>query len=546
LDRIAPLVVLKARLMFRVGKGVGPIIVWTLWLVGFIGPLALGAAALTFTGFFTQDGAGRRELLNLVLFGVWAFWLIFPLIGFSLNQSYDLTKLFIYPISRMTIFVGNTLACFLDPTLLIVLPTFAIITYFYSTTPLAVAVTALALLLFLAHTLALSQTLLWALLNILRSRRTRDWALLLVPLVALAMYLAPNLYVNAASGADPFKTLLGWGPSRYLFFAPSGVTAHAIEAAARGRWPEALAHIGALIAYLIAALGAGAFVLGRLHGGEIGAYPVAPAAGERATEAGLLARLATTPPAALAVKEWRYYWREPRYRSMFVAPLFPLIFVIGGSLARGHGAGLGFSPTAGVLFVAVLALFGFGSLFQNVFGIDREGLRLLFVTPCPRAHLLIGKNVAAVSVAWLGSAVAVVIAGIVLHGPYLAVMCVPFLLALAVVLAATGNVVSIHFPIRIARRGENPFASSSGRGCINALIGTLAFQVSLLVGAPVVAAAALPVILHAPLAYAFCVPSALVYSLLLYVAVLKLYSAPALERREMDILEECLAGEPVG
>jgi len=545
LDRVGPLVALKLRLMLRMGKGAWPVVAWVLWLLAFVLPLGFLGVAFTSVGFWTLDITGDRELLHFTLFAVWIFWLLFPLIGFSLNQSYDLTKLFIYPVSRATIFLGATLACFLDPSLLIVLPTFAVIAYFYSTSIAAVAITIVALVVFLAQTLALSQAILWALLNVLRSRRARDWAMLLAPLIALSAYLAPNLYLRAATPRDPYTMLLAWAPSSYLHFTPAGVAARAIEAAASAHWTRCAAYLGASVGYLLAALGAGTVVLSRLHSGESGASRARERAREPAREFTPLQRLATTPLAALAVKEARYYWREPRYRSLFIGPVFPLIFVVGGSLSRSHG-GPGLSPPIAILFVAVLALFGFSSLFQNVFGIDREGLRLLFVTPCPRSDILVGKNIAAIGVAWAASALAVLVAGFILHNPCLAATCIPFLLAAAIVLAAIGNVVSIHFPIRIARRGENPFASSSSRGCVNGLIGTLAFQVALLVAVPVVIAAAAPIVLRNPLAHAFCVPLALLYALAVYVGVLRFYSAPALERREMDILEECLAGEPVG
>jgi len=538
-------VALKLRLMFRMGRGAWPVVAWIVWLIAFVVPLGSLGLAFASMGFWTLDAAGDRELLHFTLFGVWIFWLLFPLVGFSLNQSYDLTKLFIYPVSRATIFIGTTLACFLDPSLLIVLPAFAAIAFFYSASVTAVAVTVVALVVFLAHTLALSQAILWGLLNVLRSRRARDWAMLLAPLIAVSAYLAPNLYLRGAAQHDPYAALLAWGPSRYLCFTPAGVTARAIEAAASPHWAQCAAYLGASVGYLLAALAAGTAVLGRLHSGEIGASRAPERTRAPARELSPLQRLATTPVAALAIKEARYYWREPRYKSLLIAPIFPLIFVLGGSLSRSHG-GPALSPPAAILFVAVLALFGFSSLFQNAFGIDREGLRLLFVTPCPRSEILVGKNLAAVAVAWVASTLAVLVAGFLLQNPSLAATYIPFLLAAAIVLAAMGNVVSIHFPIRIARRGENPFASSSSRGCLNGLISTLAFQVALLVAVPIAIAAATPLLLRNPLAYAFCVPLALVYALAVYLGVLKLYSAPALERREMDILEECLAGEPVG
>lgn len=531
---------LKVRLALRQGRGAAQIVGIVLMILFFIIPVGLAGGALSYVAFEGLDGQGDREALHLLLAGIWLFWLVFPLVGFSLNQSYDLTRLFIYPLRRITIFVGNVLGCLVDPTLLIVVPAFLVVARFYSATPVEVAVTALALLLFLAHTIALSQAVLWALLNVLRSRRVRDWAVLLAPLVGVAIYLAPHLLLPSSAGPNVLQTVVAWRLSRYLHFTPIGTAAGAIEMSARARWWLAAAYLGGSAAYLAAALALGAFVLARLHSGEIGLSPAPDRAKAVSGQPPILQRLATTPLAALAIKELRYYWREPRYKSTFVAPIFPLIFVVGNALIR---QGLG--PVHGVTLTAAFVLFGFSSLFQNAFGVDREGLRLLFASPCPRQDILVGKNIAPVAIVWITSSATAAIAGFILGDPYLAGMYVPFILAAAIVLAAVGNVLSILFPVRLARRGENPFTSSPGRGCLSAFTSSLLFMVALnVVSVPIYIAAAAPLLLRAPVAYVVAVPVALLYAFGVYIAILKGYSGPALARREMDILEECLAGEP--
>jgi ABC-2 type transport system permease protein len=540
LDRLIAIVFLKVRLALRQGRGGMQVVGLVLMVLFFIIPVGLAGGALSVVAFESLDAAGDREALHLLLTAIWLFWLIFPLVGFSLNQSYDLTRLFIYPLRRVTIFVGNVIGCFLDPTLLVVVPAFIAVAYFHSATSATGALIVLALALFLAHTIALSQAVLWALLNVLRSRRVRDWAILLAPLVAVAIYMAPHLLLPSTSGPDILQTVVQWRLSRYLRFTPMGVTAEAIGMAARARWWYSAGYLAASTAYLAAALALGAYVLGRLHSGEIGASPAREASRADSGRRPLLQRLATTPLAALAIKEIRYYWREPRYKSTFIAPIFPLIFIVGNAIIR---RGLG--PVHGVTLAAAFVLFGFSSLFQNVFGVDREGLRLLFATPCPREDILIGKNIAPVFVAWITSSVTAAIAGFILGDPYLAGAYVPFILATVIVFAAVGNVVSILFPVRLARRGENPFTSSPGRGCLSALTSSLTFLVALnIISVPIFIAAAVPLVIRMPAAYVVSVPAALVYAVGVYVAVLKGYSAHALASREMDILEECLTGEP--
>jgi len=183
-------------------------------------------------------------------------------------------------------------------------------------------------------------------------------------------------------------------------------------------------------------------------------------------------------------------------------------------------------------------------LFQNIFGVDREGLRLLFVTPCDREDILIGKNIAAVAVATLTSAVAVFAVGSILRDAPLAAICAAFTFPFALILSSVGNVVSIHFPQRLARRGENPFTTSSGAGCLVALARMGGLMVGWLVALPVFAGAALPTLLHRPAAYGFSVPLAVLYAAAVYTCALRFYSVDALARNETKILEECLTGEP--
>jgi len=285
-------------------------------------------------------------------------------------------------------------------------------------------------------------------------------------------------------------------------------------------------------------------VLGKLHAGEIGTGLTKKKRAGDATKEPLLQRLATTPLTAMAAKEIRYFWREPRHKLLFLAPVFPLIFIIAGTFT-GPGIRHPFSnPTAAVAFTASMCLMNFSQLFQNVFGIDREGLRLLFTSPCNREEILLGKNVAGILVAVFTTSAATIVAGFITHAPHIAVLSLPIVVAGAIIFAAFGNLVSIYFPMRVARRTENPFASSSGRGCMVGLISLASFFVTGIAASPIIAGVVLPGVLRAPWAYVLTVPGSLVYALGIYLLLLKKVASPALMAREPIILEECLTSEP--
>ncbi|MBM3499839.1 MAG: hypothetical protein FJX74_14355, partial [Armatimonadetes bacterium] len=108
-SQIAPIIRLKLRLALRQGRGPWAVVGLILMLVFFVLPFGAGLAAFAGVGLETLGRNEPGEFLCLLLTGVGVFWVLFPLVGFSLNQSYDLTRLFIYPLHRRTIFIANLL-----------------------------------------------------------------------------------------------------------------------------------------------------------------------------------------------------------------------------------------------------------------------------------------------------------------------------------------------------------------------------------------------------------------------------------------------------
>ncbi|HJN18540.1 MAG TPA: hypothetical protein QGH10_23770, partial [Armatimonadota bacterium] len=318
MDRVAPIILLRLRLAFRGSRSAGQGAGTFLLLFFFIIPLGVCGGAFASSGLNQLSGEQRADWLHMLLANAWLFWLSFPIFGFSLNQSCDLTKLFIYPVRRTTIFLANALGCVVDPTTFIIIPAFAVIAYHHATSAPAGVVAVLALALFMIHTIALSQAFLWALLSILRSRRMSDWAVLLAPLAGVILYFIP---IAIVSRGDLFEILVRWRPSDYIGFTPPGVAARAIAAAEHGQWLPAALYLAACLAYAAIAVALGAWVLARLHGGEVGRSLAKSRPRTRAARVPLLERLATTPLRAMAVKEARYYWRDTHHRLMFILPL---------------------------------------------------------------------------------------------------------------------------------------------------------------------------------------------------------------------------------
>src|SRR5436305_7787730 len=106
------------------------------------------------------------------------------------------------PLSVRQIFTGAILGSFLDFPLLFVLPTLAAIVFGFSTGVLALAAIIIPLVLFMFHTLSLSQGLILASAGILRSRRFRDIAMLVIPLFWIGYYVATQTLSRNALQVD--------------------------------------------------------------------------------------------------------------------------------------------------------------------------------------------------------------------------------------------------------------------------------------------------------------------------------------------------------
>ena len=197
----------------------------------------------------TDDPSQSYAVARDALAVIYLLWVMTPLLGFQLNESYDLTRLFVYPISPTRLFTGSLLGGLMDRPVLLLLPVLGVLLALFSPTPLAFVFSLLLLLLFLLHTLALGQALMLALIGFLRSRRFRDVTIVLFPLLGMGYYLGQRLlFQQMERGQLTIPSLLdapGWrvrrggcrraGP-RGAWTRPRGAST-ARPASPSSRWP---------------------------------------------------------------------------------------------------------------------------------------------------------------------------------------------------------------------------------------------------------------------------------------------------------------------
>lgn len=509
--------------------------------------------------------SNARAVARDALAVIYLLWVATPLLGFQLNESYDLTKLFVYPVSATRIFAGSLLGGLLDRAVLLVLPVLGVLLALFSPTPGAFLLCLLLLVLFLLHTLALGQALMLLLIGFLRSRRFRDATIVLFPLIGMGYYLGQRLlFRQIERGALPIPTLLdapGW---RALGWLPPGWAAGGLDAAARGQYGPALLAllalglIGALTVWVATA------TLQTLYVGDAGPLPGSNAGGNKrggkretpgrsagpAVGHSALAGHLPDDVAAIVQKEWTYFQREPQYKALAVNTIYTLVILGVGVMTPFLGHGGPQLPGDGLLLgVAGVLLLSLLPLLFNIWAGEGAAITVLFSLPTPRRALLLGKNLAHGTLL-LGVCALGLIAAAMLSKQWAALPEAGawVLLAAPVVLAA-GNLVSIRFPHRMLVRGQRwqrggvATAGDGGSGCAYAFLYLLAYGATFLALLPVLAAILLPN--HwgiSGLWYALSLPLAAVYSGALYLILLR-QAEVWLLAREPEIMQRIVPGE---
>ncbi len=547
---------LKWKLMLRgyrrnLSSVIGAVLAVSIFL-----PIAIGAAFVIGLGFDRLSSEWRPHLLRGVLLAIYLWWLVVPLLGYALNESYDLTKLFVYPLSVRQIFTGAILGSFLDFPLLFVLPTLFAVLIAFSKGVLGLAAVAIPLGLFLFHTFSLSQGIILASAGILRSRRFRDLAMLIIPIFWIGYYVATQSFSRGAVSIDWSKYLHSntWTLVNYL---PSGLAARAIEAAGEGSYLNSLGYLLALSAITAGTVYLAGWVIRKVFEGETFGFAARkpPSTGvtetKRPSAAGpdtgakqgstLLAHLPSAIQ-AVADKEFKYLVRDPYFRMtlmnlgyMLVVAVFMFIRPAGRSTFESYGPAMAWGASGMVLLSEM-------QMVCNIFGTEGGAASILFQFPASRRQIIMGKNLAFFTALSAVNVVFMLVIGslagaLAMFGPLFLWMT----LSLAVFIAI-GNIVSIRFPLRIVMKGWRVKQQAAGRSCGFGFlyIGFFLAATGLLV--PILIALLLPSFFIAGIWFALTVPIAIGYAVLLYYFSLRM-GEPMLMGREIEMMEKLSAEE---
>ncbi len=471
------------------------------------------------TGFFLLAAPGLADEPTYALMAA-AFgggllvlgWLLLPLVFFGVDETLDPARFALLPLSRRTLVTGLFAAALVSvPAVAALIATGGLVlTSGLLGGAVAALVAAVGVVAGLLLCVAASRAMTSAFATMLRSRRVRDLAAVLLAVLAALLGPLQIVVLAAVQQADwdrltGVARVVGWTP----FGAPWTV---GIDVAEGRAWavPVKLLitalTIGALLWWwsrslesaMVGAAGGGRI---RARGGEVkagdgAAGAVSGAVGQLFPKAVGWARRDRF--GALVARECRYWWRDARRRAnlitIAVVGIFVPVMVNFGGASFSTGEGMEFAtPDSSPVLVSISMVF-VGLLasvtLANQFGFDGSAYAANVVAGIP-GRLELRARMAAFSVYVLPMLAVVAVAlGVLLGRPaWLGVMAGSLLASYGAGLAISAFV-SVLGAYSLPET-SNPFAMNSGAGVAKSFLTLLSMLGTAVASVPMVVAAAL-------------------------------------------------------
>jgi ABC-2 type transport system permease protein len=475
---------MRGKLMLRQfsrekGRIIGAIII-----VVVFGPMIVAAAIGSAIGYSDLEGQWPTALFGGIMVALWFLWLGFPIIATSINESADITRLLVFPISRRDLILSTLLGTLFDYPTYLMLPLFVAAFIGFGFT-VAFPVVILAILLCYGHMVLIGQFISVTIGGILQSRRFRDVAIIFFSLLGSSCYFIniafqsgmERLMDSLSPGQeDAFgESLANFQPLNILQWFPTGAPARAVEQALTGSWLTALLWLGYSAVLLVGLTWIWFQLMNRLATGGgflIGGRPQVekekPA--NRKRNGRSLLNLLPDDLAALVGKELRSAWRIPQRRVGLIQGLLLPVFMLGPFLASADfSGGISSFPSWFGLTMPLYALFLFWSTSQNMLAWEGRGLPALLLTPQPRWRLFLAKGMVFLLISGIpylivgGVAMALLRSWVTVYGVLTG-------LGMGIASLAVTAVASVLFPIPInleAKRTRGAFQSGGNfkTGC---------------------------------------------------------------------------------
>ncbi|MCZ7440741.1 ABC transporter permease [Micromonospora sp. WMMC241] len=431
-------------------------------------------------------------------------WLLLPLVFFGVDETLDPARFALLPLSRRTLVTGLFAAALVSvPAVAVMLAvTGLVVTAAALGGWSAALVGAVGVVVGVLVCVAGARAVTSAFATMLRSRRVRDLAAVLLAVLAALLGPLQLLVLGAVQNADWDRLT---GVARVVGWTPFGAPWTAGVDMAQGRAGAAVVKL--LIS--VATLGVLLFWWSRsLESAMVGAVSAGPAKAPRGTLGGAIAQLFPRAVGwarrdrfgALVARECRYWWRDARRRAnlitVAVIGVFVPVMVNLGGVSFGTGGGTSFGESAAdpspvlvsisMVFVGVLA----SLTLANQFGFDGSAYAANVVAGVPgRVELRARMAAFSLYVVPILLVISVVVAVVLGRPEWLGVMA-------GGLFAAYGCGLAINVFISVLGayslpETSNPFAMNTGAGVAKSLLTLLSMISSAVAAVPFVVAAAL-------------------------------------------------------
>ncbi|HEY7563342.1 MAG TPA: hypothetical protein VIA81_00280 [Acidimicrobiia bacterium] len=394
-------------------------------------------------------------------------WISLPVVIFPLDETLDPAQLATFAIPRPQLLTGLALASLIGPSVVVPLAVLTTNVSIFDGPARLVAI--VAGLVILAQLLVATHLFTSMISALLRSRRGRDLAVLVVVAIGLCTFGGYQVISGEVDRLGLTQALSDHPISNWAALLPPVAAQRAVVEAAREEW----AMSGLMLVVAVAWIGVIAYAWDRLVGWMLVTPSHSPRPDRARRRRGLAERGAWGPRSIVARKELRFFIRDPRQRLVWTGTvifvgLAVAVLVVGTeSMARFRQSDwLPLLAPALVLFVGL-------PIALNQFGWERNAASYLFVLPVKPRHLLQGKNLA-ITAGLVAETVFMSLLLAAFSDSWRVLWLVPGLATAAIgCQLAVGNIVSVISPLRLPREGTDVFAQATEQGCL-ALVAQLA------------------------------------------------------------------------
>ncbi len=432
-----------------------PIVTIGVTAIGFWLASKYGEAA----GDMSEAAAGAFTLWVMLV--VWLAWTTLPVLLFPLDETLDPARFSLAPISRTQLMVGLTAAGLVTPTIVVPVLLLATNVALFSG-PLTALTALIASGLILVHLVVGGQTFTALVSLVLRSRRGRDLAVVIVSSLGLLGFALQQTIASAVGEYGLAGAVEVYGLSAWWWALPPVAAQQAAVSAAAGAWGQAILALLVSAGWLVAIITLWNRLLLRL----VTTPETSPLRSSKRVRRTMSDRPGWSTILVVARKELLFYVRDPRLRMVWTGAVIFLGVIVAtlliGTTQLSDIQRANWLPLLGPMVVIFIGL----PVALNQFGWERNAASFLFALPAGPRQLLIGKNLAAGTALLVETLTLSVILAWVSGGWESLALVPPLALTAIGCQLAVGNIVSVLTPLRLPDMGTDLFAQATEQGCL--------------------------------------------------------------------------------